>query len=91
MTMFLWILQWAVSLVAVGAYFVLVYRCFKEYGGWGVAFLVFPPALLFVYVPTRWRSCWAPALVFVAFFAGAMILQRARLGYWAWPDVGRGA
>lgn len=29
----LWVLQWVVSLVGVGAYLVLVYHCFREYGG----------------------------------------------------------
>ena len=32
----LWVLQWVVSLVGVGAYLVLVYHCFREYGAWKV-------------------------------------------------------
>lgn len=85
-----WALQWVVSLVGVGAYCVLLYHCFKEFGAWAIAFFLFPPALLFFYAPTRWQRCKYPLLVFVACAVLAMVLQRARLGYWAWPDVERG-
>jgi hypothetical protein len=83
------VLQWAVSIVGVGCYAMLIREVFREYRWWAVPFVLFPPALLFVYVPTRWRRCMVPFLVFIACFAMAMALQRARLGYWAWPDVGR--
>ncbi len=91
MAILLWVLQWAISLVGVGAYAVLLYHCFKEFGAWGLAFFLFPPALLAYYVPTRWRRCRLPFLVFLACYVGSMSLQRGRLGYWAWPDVGAGA
>lgn len=85
----LWILQWALSVLGVGAYCVLLVYCFKEYRALGIAFLLFPPALLAFYAPTRWSKCRFPFLLFVASLIGAMILQRLRLGYWAWPDVER--
>lgn len=87
----LWVLQWVVSLVGVGAYCMLLYYCFKEFGAWGIAFLLFPPALLLFYVPTRWPRCKYPLLTFLACVVLAMLFQRARLGYWAWPDVESGA
>jgi hypothetical protein len=91
MTTALWVFQWIVSLIGVGAYVVIVYHCFREFGAWGLAFFLFPPALLAVYAPTRWRKCRYPLLLFVVCFVCAGSLQRGRLGYWAWPDVGRGA
>jgi hypothetical protein len=91
MEMAVWALQWVVSLVGVGAYCVILYHCFKEFGAWAIAFLLFPPALLFFYAPTRWQRCKSPLLAFVVCVVVAMLLQRARLGHWAWPDVERGA
>ena len=85
----LWLLQWVASILSVGAFCVLLVFCFKEFGAWGVAFLLFPPALLCYYVPTRWNKCRVPLLMFVLCFVTAMALQRVRLGYWAWPDVER--
>jgi hypothetical protein len=91
MTTLLWVLQWVVSLVGVGAYVAIVYHCFQEFGAWGLAFLLFPPALLAFYAPTRWRKCRGSLLLFVVCCVLAALLQWGRLGYWAWPDVERGA
>ena len=91
MDMILWIFQWVASIVGVGSFCVLLVYCFQEFGYWGLAFLLFPPALLAYYAPTRWTKCKVPMIVFLTCFAIAMILQRLRLGYWAWPDVERGA
>ncbi len=89
--MTLWVFQWVVSLVGVGAYAVLLYHCCKEFGAWGIPFVLFPPALIGFYAPTRWARCRYALGVFVVCGCVAMLLQRGRLGYWAWPDVGRAA
>lgn len=88
MSVFLWVVQLVVSLIAVfGGVGLIVYWAFKEDWKLGAACLVFPPFLLY-YIPTRWGQCRIPLVVFVACFVVAALLQRARLGYWAWPDVG---
>ena len=89
MSMSLLAVQWAFSLVGVFCYCLLIREVVREYRWWALPFAIFPPALLFVYVPSHWRRCMVPFLIFVTCFASAMLVQRARLGYWAWPDVGR--
>jgi hypothetical protein len=82
------ILQWVVSLIAVfGGIGLIIYMAMKEDWKLGVACLLFPPFLLY-YIPTRWARCRNPLIVFTVSFIVAALLQRARLGYWAWPDVG---
>jgi len=108
----LWVLQWVVSLVGVGAYLVLVYHCFREYGAWKVivgwywlstalhregfrnwAFFLFPPGYLLFLIfagSNRWQNLKTPLIVFGLCVLAATVLQRARLGNWAWPNsVGR--
>jgi hypothetical protein len=83
----LWVLQWIVSLIAVfGGVGLIDYLAFKENWKLGVACFLFPPFLLY-YVPTRWSICRYPSVVFAVGFVTAFLIQRIRLGYWAWPDV----
>ena len=89
MTAALLIAQWAVSLVAVAFYCLLVRQVAMEYGWWAVAFVVFPPACSSSTCPPERLRCWRPFLGFVAAYTVAMGVQRLRLGYWAWADVGR--
>jgi len=87
MTTLLLALQWIVSLIGVfGGVGVIDYFAFKEDWKLGLACFFFPPFLLY-YVPTRWARCRVPAALFIACFAAALLLQRARLGIWGWPDV----
>jgi hypothetical protein len=82
------VLQWIVSLISVFCGIgVIIYWAMKEDWKLGVASLLFPPFLLY-YIPTRWGKCRNSFVVFVVGGAAAALLQRARLGYWAWPDVG---
>ncbi len=83
----LWVLQLIVTFVAIAAYWVPLFHGFKEFGLWGLVLLLLPPVLLFYYIPTRWQRCKYAVLVLVACVALAAVLQRGRLGYWAWPDV----
>jgi hypothetical protein len=81
------ILQWLVSFVGVfGGVGLIIYLAFKEDWKLGTVSLLFLPFLLY-YIPTRWSECRNPTIVFVICFVVAALLQRARLGYWAWPDV----
>ena len=83
----LWGLQLVVSPIAVlYGIGLIVYLAMKEDWKLGVACLLFPPFLLY-YIPTRWGRCRYPFVVFAVGFVAAALLQRARLGYWAWPDV----
>ena len=87
MTTLLMVLQWIVSLIGVfGGVGLIDYRAFKEDWKLGLACFLFPPFLLY-YIPTRWAKCRIPAAVFAIAFFAALLLQRGRLGYWAWPDV----
>lgn len=87
MNMLLLALQWIVSLIGVfGGIGLIIYLAFKEDWKLGVAGLLFLPFLLY-YIPTRWAKCRNPTVVFAVCFVGAALLQRARLGYWTWPDV----
>jgi hypothetical protein len=82
------VLQWIVSLIAVfGGIGLIIYLAMKEDWKLGVACLLFPPFLLY-YIPSRWDKCRYPFIVFAVGFVIAALVQRARLGYWAWPDVG---
>ena len=81
-------MQWIVSLVGVfGGVGLIDYTAFKENWKLGLACFLFPLFLLY-YVPTRWARCRVPFAVFAVAFVSATLLQRARLGYWGWPDVG---
>ena len=46
------VLQWALSLVAIVAYWNPLFHAFKEFGLWGLVFLLVPPLLIFFYIPT---------------------------------------
>jgi hypothetical protein len=85
MDVFLWILQGLVSLGGIGAFLIILHPTLKEYGIWGL-WLFFPPVLI-LYPLFRWKRFKYPYLVFIACFVAAALLQRARLGYWDWPDV----
>jgi hypothetical protein len=81
------VLQWIVSLIGVfGGVGLIDVRAFQENWKLGVACFIFPP-FLFYYIPTRWDKCRFPFAVFAVAFVAALLLQRARIGYWAWPDV----
>jgi hypothetical protein len=69
-----------------GGVAVIDYLAFKEDWKLGLACFFFPPFLLY-YCPTRWQKCRIPFVVFVLAAVLAALLQRARLGYWGWPDV----
>lgn len=85
---FLLTMQWVVSLIGVfGGAGLCDCRAFKENWKLGLACLLFPAFLLY-YVPTRWARCRVPFAVFAVAFVAAALFQRARLGYWGWPDVG---
>lgn len=85
MNLALWILQWIVTIIAIGAYIAILHPALKEFGIGGL--LLFFPLILLIYVPLRWRDCKFPFLLLAACVVAAALLQRARLGYWAWPDV----
>ena len=90
MNVLLLVLQWVISLIAVfGGIGVIIYFALKEDWRLGVACLLFWPFLLY-YIPSRWVRCRNPFIVFALGSVIAALLQRARLGYWAWPDVGTG-
>jgi hypothetical protein len=75
-------------LIAVfGGIGLIIYMAMKEDWKLGVACILFPPFLIY-YIPTRWGRCRNPFIVFAVGFVIAVLHQRARLGYWAWPDVG---
>ena len=81
------VLQWIVSLIGVfGGVGLIIYRAFKEDWKLGVVGFLFLPFLVY-YIPTRWAKCRNPTIVFAVGAVAATLLQRARLGYWAWPDV----
>ena len=82
------VLRWIVSLISVfGGIGVIICWAMKEDWKLGVASLLVPAFLLY-YVPTRWGKCRNPFVMFAVGGAAAALLQRARLGSWAWPDVG---
>ncbi len=88
MNILLLVLQWVVSLIAVfGGIGLIIYLAMKEDWKLGVACILFPPFLIY-YISTRWGRCRNPFIVFAVGSVIAALLQRARLGYWAWPDVG---
>jgi hypothetical protein len=80
-------LQWVVTFVAIGAYLVLLHPALKDHGVWGL-WLLFPPVLI-LYALVKWQRCKYPFLILITCLVAAALLQRARLGYWAWPDVER--
>ena len=87
MNTLLLVLQWIVSLIGVfGGVGLIIYLAFQEDWKLGVAVFLFLPFLLY-FIPTRWAKCRNPTIVFVVCAIAAALLQRARLGYWAWPDV----
>jgi len=85
---FLWALQLIVSLIGVlGCFGTAGHFAFKEDWRLGVICVLLPVAFLY-YIPTRWRNCKYLASLLAVCGVIAALLQRARLGYWAWPDVG---
>jgi hypothetical protein len=74
-----------VSIAAIGAGIAILHPALKEHGIGGL--LLFLPPIFVIYSFFRWQRCKYPFLTLVACLALAAVLQRARLGYWAWPDV----
>jgi hypothetical protein len=82
------VLQWIVSLIGVfGGIGLIIYFAFQEDWKLGVVSLFFLPFLLY-FIPTRWAKCRGPLATFIVCFVLALLIQRQRLGFWAWPDVG---
>ncbi len=75
MNVLLLALQWIVSLIAVlGGIGVIIYLALKEDWKLGVACILFPPFLVY-YIPTRWKVCRTPFVVFLVGFVVAALLQ----------------
>jgi dolichol kinase len=89
MEMLLWTMQWIVSLAFVLLGFGwFLSAAFKENWLFAIFTIAFPPFLLW-FVPVHWSKYRLkyPIMIIVGGLILAALLQRARLGYWDWPDV----
>jgi hypothetical protein len=92
MATFLWAIQIIVSVLGVFIGFGWIWGvAFRE--DWKVALVgvILMPIFLPYFIVTRWSKYQLkyPVLILVVTGIAAALLQRARLGYWAWPDVER--
>lgn len=87
--MFLLILQWIVSLIAVGCICYVYHVAFLENKLLAIIGIVLMPIFLPVFLVMHWKkyNLKYALIIFLLGFLFAACLQRARLGFWDWPDV----